>query len=105
MDDILQLPRKPSQRWVFITDESPQNTNLFKDKLNGKLVRAECVRQRNEVAIIQGIISLSLFLSPGLSADLDSDWLMTSKSSLLIGCWSELSASTSLMRYGDGSQT
>ena len=64
MDDILQLPRKPSQRWVFITDESPQNTNLFKDKLNGKLVRAECVRQRNEVAIIQGIIFLlSLSLS------------------------------------------
>ena len=27
------------------------------------LVRAECVRQRNEVAIKLGIISLSLFLS------------------------------------------
>jgi hypothetical protein len=31
-----------------------------------KLVRAECVRQRNEVAIKLGIISLSLLLSPPL---------------------------------------
>ena len=30
---------------------------------SGMLVRAECVRQRNEVAIKLGIIPLSLFLS------------------------------------------
>ena len=45
------------------------------------LVRAECVRQRNEVVIKLGIIFSSLW------ADLVSDWLMTSKASLLIGCW------------------
>ena len=35
MEDILQLPRTPAQRWVFITDESPQNTKLWQHKLNG----------------------------------------------------------------------
>ena len=49
------------------------------------LVRAECVSQRNAVAIKLGIIfSLLLFLCYLLWADLVSDWLMTSKASLLI---------------------
>ena len=49
------------------------------------------------------------------SGALPPDWLMTSRASLLIGCWeltqcggkywSELSASTSLMSYGDARQT
>ena len=54
-----------------------------------KFIRAECMCQRNEVAIILGIIfSLSLSSSSSLLwADLGSDWLMTSKASLLIGCW------------------
>ena len=40
------------------------------------MVRAECVRQRNEVAIKLGIISLSssLFLGFLPRADLVSDW-------------------------------
>ena len=74
------------------------------------LVRAECVRQSNDVDIILGIISL---LSSGLSAlsrlglwladDLKGKpphWQLGVNS-----YWSELSASTSLMSYGDGRQT
>ena len=77
--------------------------------LETKLVREECVRQRNKVAIILGIIYLTPPLS-GLSAlsrlglwladdfkGKPPHWLLGVNS-----YWSELSASTSLMSYGDG---
>ena len=81
---------------------------------NHLLVRAECVRQHNEVAIILGIISLSsssLFFffwafcseQTWLADDFKGKpphWLLGVNSYC-----SELSASTSLMSYGDGRQT
>ena len=62
--------------------ERPSDDKYAEEWNNLTLVWPECVRQRNEVAIKLGIIS-----SLSLWADLVSNWPMTSKASLLIGCW------------------
>ena len=50
--------------YIEILSLCPEHS-LYKytEEVRQILVRAECVRQRNEVAIILGIISLSLLLS------------------------------------------
>ena len=77
------------------------------------LVRAECMRQCNKVAIKLVIISLSLFSLSWLSAlsrlglwladdfkGKPPHWLLGVNS-----YWSELNVSTSVMSYGNGRQT
>ena len=52
--NIKHLPRSPEQRWVFLTDESPKNTQLFGRNFNGIFNWSMTYRSDSDVPVPYG---------------------------------------------------